>query len=82
MPGGRSINLALSARGLAALREVGLESVVTAAAIPMHGRMLHARDGSLTYVPYGQTGQFIYSISRPARLCSDQPSVINPRFIP
>lgn len=40
--GGRSINLALSARGLAALREVGLEDEVMAKdAIRMPGRMIH-----------------------------------------
>src|SRR5258706_12782116 len=50
---GRSINLALSTRGLFALREVGLAERVLAHAVLMRGRMIHHRDGSLTYQPYG-----------------------------
>ena len=30
----------------------------------MHGRMMHAWDGTLTFQPYGKQGQFINSISR------------------
>jgi len=61
---GRSINLALSNRGLRALDEVGLTTEIKTAAIPMHGRMIHDRQGKLTYQPYGKEGQFINSISR------------------
>jgi kynurenine 3-monooxygenase len=61
---GRSINLALSNRGLRALDEVGLTSEIKRAAIPMHGRMMHDRLGKLTFQPYGKKGQFINSISR------------------
>ena len=61
---GRSINLALSNRGLRALDEVGLTSEIKKAAIPMHGRMMHDRQGKLTFQPYGKEGQFINSISR------------------
>lgn len=44
--GGRSINLALSARGLASLREADLERVVMERdAIPMRGRMIHMLEG-------------------------------------
>ncbi len=39
---GRSINLAISARGLAALEEVGLREQALAQALPMHGRMIHS----------------------------------------
>jgi kynurenine 3-monooxygenase len=62
--GGRSINLALSNRGLRALDEVGLTAEIKKAAIPMHGRMMHDRHGKLTFQPYGKEGQFINSISR------------------
>jgi kynurenine 3-monooxygenase len=62
--GGRSINLALSNRGIRALNEVGLAEELKKVAIPMHGRTMHSREGKLTYQPYGVNGQFINSISR------------------
>ncbi len=61
---GRSINLALSNRGLRALDEVGLTAEIKKTAIPMHGRMMHDRECKLTFQPYGKEGQFINSISR------------------
>ncbi|NUR85181.1 MAG: FAD-dependent monooxygenase [Nonomuraea sp.] len=62
---GRSINLALSERGLDALRRVGLAERVMAEALPMRGRMMHALDGTLTFQPYSADGtQAINSISR------------------
>jgi kynurenine 3-monooxygenase len=62
---GRSINLALSVRGLAALEEVGLAGRVMQDAIPMPGRMIHGRDGFLHFQPYGKdASQAIYSVSR------------------
>ncbi len=61
---GRSINLALSNRGLRALDEVGLTDEIKKAAIPMHGRVMHDRQSKLTFQPYGTEGQFINSISR------------------
>jgi kynurenine 3-monooxygenase len=61
---GRSINLALSERGWRALAKVGLDEKVKPIAIPMRGRMLHAVDGTTTFVPYGREDQAIYSISR------------------
>jgi kynurenine 3-monooxygenase len=61
---GRSINLALSNRGIKALEFVGLAEHVQRVAIPMHGRMMHAVDGAITFLAYGQEGQFINSISR------------------
>ena len=42
---GRSINLALSNRGLKALKLVGLENKVKSICIPMNGRMLHDKKG-------------------------------------
>lgn len=61
---GRSINLALSTRGLVALEEVGLADVIRKNAIPMKGRMMHDVAGNLSFLPYGKEGQFINSISR------------------
>ncbi len=61
---GRSINLALSTRGLIALEEVGLANVIRMNAIPMKGRMMHDIAGNLSFLPYGKEGQFINSISR------------------
>lgn len=62
---GRSINLALSTRGIHALKQVGLEQDILAQAIPMKGRMIHAPDGTLTFQPYGKDEtEVIYSISR------------------
>ncbi len=63
--GGRSINLALSHRGLCALERVGLAGEVLRMAIPMRGRMIHALDGHLAYQPYGKDrSQAIHSVSR------------------
>ncbi len=64
--GGRSINLALSNRGLRALEEVGLAEELKKIAIPMHGRMMHDVKGNLSYQAYGKEGQYINSISRSA----------------
>jgi kynurenine 3-monooxygenase len=63
--GGRSINLAISERGLASLRRVGLEAEARAHAIPMRGRVLHPVDGELGFQAYGKDdSQCINSISR------------------
>src|SRR5437870_11802217 len=51
---GRSINLAVSTRGLHALHEVGLDVEVLQSAVPMLGRMTHALDGTLALFPYGR----------------------------
>jgi kynurenine 3-monooxygenase len=62
---GRSINLAISVRGIQALREVGLADEVLRSAIRMSGRMIHAPDGALTFQPYGNDeSESIHSISR------------------
>lgn len=60
--GGRSINLALSNRGIRALHEVGLAEVLKQNAIPMHGRMVHG--DTISFQPYGKEGQYINSVSR------------------
>src|SRR5262245_37423755 len=51
---GRSINLAISVRGIQALREVGLADEVLQSAIPMRGRMMHSLTGELTFQAYGK----------------------------
>jgi kynurenine 3-monooxygenase len=63
---GRSINLALSNRGIRALEGVGLAAALKHIAIPMHGRMMHNVHGKLSYQAYGKEGQYINSISRSA----------------
>lgn len=62
--GGRSINLALSDRGLLALEGAGLKDDVLPLCLPMHGRMIHDLDGTQHFQPYGKSGQFIRSVSR------------------
>lgn len=62
---GRSINLALSDRGIAALREVGMDEYMLAEAVPMYGRMIHTVSGETKLLPYsGRHGEFINSVSR------------------
>ena len=61
---GRSINLALSDRGINALEEVGIMDEIRKIAIPMHGRKMHNADRTAAYQPYGKEGQFINSVSR------------------
>lgn len=64
---GRSINLALSERGIDALRRVGLVDSVMAPALPMHGRIMHGRDSSLAFQSYSADGsRAINSIGRAA----------------
>ena len=50
--GGRSINLALSARGIDALERVDLAGTVLAHGLAMRGRMVHDRAGRLSYQSY------------------------------
>ncbi|MHC4142966.1 MAG: FAD-dependent oxidoreductase, partial [Planctomycetota bacterium] len=63
--GGRSINLALSARGIHALQRAGLAEAVLADAIPMRGRMIHSPAGKLSFQPYSKNPtDAINSVSR------------------
>ncbi len=63
--GGRSINLALAARGLRGLALAGLAEAVEPLLMPMSGRLLHQEDGGLDFQPYGQhEGEENYSVSR------------------
>ena len=61
---GRSINLALSDRGIKALEEVGIMNEIRKICIPMNGRYIHNADGTTAFQPYGKQGQFINSVSR------------------
>jgi len=62
---GRSINLALANRGIAALEEVGVMESLRPELIPMAGRMLHDEEGRLRLIPYGnKPHEVIYSVSR------------------
>ncbi|MGA2413462.1 MAG: NAD(P)/FAD-dependent oxidoreductase [Candidatus Sulfotelmatobacter sp.] len=62
---GRSINLALSTRGIHALQQASLWEAMRAIVIPMKGRMMHSRTGDLTFQPYGKNElEVINSISR------------------
>lgn len=63
---GRSINLALSDRGILALKEVGILEDVMKIAIAMPGRAIHTQDGQIVFQPYGKEGQAINSVSRGA----------------
>ncbi len=62
---GRSINLALSARGFKALRRAGLEEAMLRDAVRMPGRMIHSRAGDVTFQPYSRNrANAIVSVSR------------------
>ncbi|HEY9422427.1 MAG TPA: NAD(P)/FAD-dependent oxidoreductase [Thermoanaerobaculia bacterium] len=63
---GRSIKLTLAERGLAALRELGLEErVKSTITVPLRGRAVHSGKGTVVYQPYGKNDQeVIYSFSR------------------
>jgi kynurenine 3-monooxygenase len=62
---GRSINLALSARGIRGLKHAGVFDKIRHLLLPMRGRMIHETDGGMTLLPYGQREhEMIYSVSR------------------
>ena len=62
---GRSINLALSTRGIHALSQAGLWEAMGKIIIPMKGRMMHSVAGELTFQRYGKNeSEVINSISR------------------
>jgi kynurenine 3-monooxygenase len=65
--GGRSINLALSTRGIHALEQLGVANEVMQHAIPMRGRMIHDKSGRLHFAPYDvDPNNCINSIGRAA----------------
>lgn len=62
---GRSINLALSTRGIHALKQAGIWSEMRKIIIPMKGRMMHSAKSEITFQPYGKDdSEVINSISR------------------
>lgn len=62
---GRSINLALAARGINALVRAGIYNQVSQMLVPMRGRTVHQANGEIDFLPYGQTEQEqIYSVTR------------------
>ena len=64
---GRSINLALAARGIQALERAGIMERVRPLLIPMRGRMVHDKSGTTSLHPYGQRDEeVIYSVGRGA----------------
>jgi len=62
---GRSINLALAARGINGLVTSGIYNQIRPMLMPMRGRMVHQADGKTEFLPYGQTdNEVIYSVTR------------------
>jgi len=67
---GRSINLALSDRGLKGLALAGVDQDALRLVIPMHGRMIHPMEGPASLVRYsGREGEWINSVSRGGLNC-------------
>lgn len=65
LDGGRSINLALSIRGINALEKVGLKDQILKECIPMNGRMIHPMGSTAFLSPYsGRSEDYINSVSR------------------
>lgn len=61
---GKSINLALSDRGIRGLRLAGVLDDVMKIAIPVYGRSIHQIDGNVVFQPYSADGKCNYSVSR------------------
>ena len=63
--GGRTINLALAARGLVALESAGVRDAIEPLLLPMSGRIVHDASGNVRRLPYGQwPDEKIWSVSR------------------
>ena len=68
---GRSINLALAARGLKALERADALRAIAPEMVMMKGRQLHASDGTQSFLPYGsRDSEVIHSISRTRLNCA------------
>ena len=62
---GRSINLALSHRGIKALQAADVFEKIEPQLIPMKGRMVHLSNGDTEFQPYSiRSNQYINSVSR------------------
>jgi kynurenine 3-monooxygenase len=65
VPAGRSINLALSSRGIRALKYAGIFDRVEPLLMPMKGRLIHQGSEDPELQPYGQKdNEIIFSVSR------------------
>ena len=65
--GGRSINLALSPRGIGPLERVGLMQQIAPLLLPMRGRMVHELSGQPVLQSYGKRPEeVIYAVGRAA----------------
>lgn len=65
MSAGRSINLALSPRGMLGLDLAGIRPAILEQCIPMQGRMIHPHGGTAFFQTYsGREGEAINSVSR------------------
>ena len=63
--GGRSINLALSHRGIEALKDAGVYDCIKNELLPMEGRLIHDKNGNTNFQPYSiNPKEVIYSVSR------------------
>ncbi len=60
---GRSINLALSYRGIKTLKKIGIDSEILKLSMPMNYRVIHEEKNTLKQ-NYGLKNEAIYSISR------------------
>lgn len=80
---GRSINLALSDRGIKALKGAGVYEQIVDDLIPMHGRIIHDEEGNTNMQPYGKEGQHINSVSRNDLNCMlvDEAEKLNVHFM-
>ena len=63
--GGRSINLAISERGIRPLKELNIFDKIEPELIPMKGRMIHDQEGNQKFYNYGKNNnEYINSVSR------------------
>jgi kynurenine 3-monooxygenase len=60
----RSINLTLCERGFRALDRAGVGDLIRRISVPAYGRLIHSVEGDLSYQPYGNNQEAIYSIAR------------------
>ena len=62
---GRSINLAMSCRGLTGLADIGLLPEVEKIMVPMRARAIHEMNGKINYQPFGRhANEYINAIQR------------------
>uniref|UniRef100_H2Z2S8 FAD-binding domain-containing protein n=1 Tax=Ciona savignyi TaxID=51511 RepID=H2Z2S8_CIOSA len=61
---GRSINLALSYRGIQSLKKAGLDDKIIKLGTAMHSRMIHPLNKPCYEIPYGKKEQYLLSIDR------------------